>query len=142
LLSTSGPGTDLGLLALRLWFGLVIAFAHGFGKVSDLPKFIDSVTNRGIPLPGLFGTAAALSEFVGGILLALGLMTRPAAFFVLTTMLVAAFHVHLKDPFQKMEFALAYGVAALALLLAGPGAHSIDARLFRLKKSPRPQVSS
>jgi putative oxidoreductase len=135
VLSTSATSTDLGLLVLRLWFGLVLALGHGYAKMVDLPKFIESVGNRGIALPGLFGPAAALSEFVGGLLLAFGLLTRPAALFVLTTMLVAAFHVHLNDPFQKKEFALAYGIAALAVLLAGPGAHSLDARWLRRTKA-------
>jgi putative oxidoreductase len=48
--------------------------------------------------------------------------------FVLVTMLVAAFHVHATDPFSKKELALAYATAALAILLAGPGRLSLDAR--------------
>jgi putative oxidoreductase len=114
---------------LRLWFGLVLAFAHGLSKVGDLGSFIDGVTRRGFPLPSVLGPAAALSEFVGGILLAIGLMTRPAAAFVMTTMFVAAFRVHWDDPFSKKEFALAYGVTALALLVSGPGRFSLDANI-------------
>jgi putative oxidoreductase len=115
---------------LRAWFGLLLAFAHGLGKVSALAAFSAKVAAQGFPLPGLLGPAAALSEFVGGILLALGLVSRVAAGFVLVTMLTAAFHVHAADPFQRKEFALAYAVAALTVLVAGPGRFSLDARLF------------
>lgn len=117
----------MGLLLLRVWFGLVLALAHGLSKVSDLPSFIASVSRHGIPLPALTAPFAAASEFAGGLLLALGLWSRAAALAVGGTMLVAALHVHADDPFRKQEFALAYAVAALALALTGPGRFSLDA---------------
>jgi putative oxidoreductase len=72
---------------------------------------------------------AMLSEFVGGILVAIGLATRPAALFVTATMLGAAFVAHSGDPFSKKESALAYALVALVVLVAGPGRYSVDARL-------------
>jgi putative oxidoreductase len=122
------------LLILRLWFGLVMAFAHGLRKVTDLSAFAESVGKRGIPFPELTGAFAAASEFLGGVLLAAGLLTRPAAVCLLLTMLVAAFYVHAGDPFSKQELALAYGVAALAVAISGPGRYSIDGWL-RLRHS-------
>lgn len=130
LARTTPWSADLGLLVVRVWFGLVLAFGHGLSKITGLEAFVAGVANRGIPLPGLLGPAAALSEFAGGILLALGLASRVAAVFVLVTMLVAALFVHAADPFAKKEFALAYAIAALAILIAGPGRFSLDARLF------------
>lgn len=130
-LARSSPGSiDVGLLVLRAGFGLVLAFGHGWGKVSALGGFIEKVGAQGFPLPALFGTAAALSELVGGILLAIGLVSRVAAGFVLVTMLTAAFYVHAADPFPRKELALAYAVAALTILISGPGGLSVDARLF------------
>lgn len=126
-------------MLVRVCFGATLALAHGLGKVSDLGKFIGGLEGRGFPLPGLFGPAAALSEFLGGLLVAIGLFARPAALFVAITMLVAALHVHGGDPFQKKELALAYAVAALAVLIAGPGRYSLDARLF---KGSEPSASS
>jgi putative oxidoreductase len=125
LWSASG-NVDAGLLVIRVWFGSVMAVAHGLGKVVDLGRFIDNVARRGFPVPEFFGTAAALSEFVGGILLALGLLARPAAVSIALTMLVAAFYIHASDPFQKKEFALAYAISALAIAVAGPGRYSLD----------------
>lgn len=119
--------TELGLLVLRVWFGAVLAFGHGLAKVTDLSGFTEKVGAMGMPLPGLLGPAAALSELLGGLLMVLGLFTRPASAMVLVTMLVAAFHVHAADPFIKKEFALAYAVAALVTLIAGAGRTSLDA---------------
>lgn len=91
----------------------------------------------GFPLPGLFAWAAALSEFLGGILVALGLATRPAAFFVFATMAVAAFIRHAPDPFRVKELALAYWTMAGTLILMGGGPWSLDALLCRLWTSKR-----
>jgi putative oxidoreductase len=123
--------SDAALLVLRLGAGLMMAFGHGIKKVTGLDRFIDSVTRHGLPLPELLAPAAAISELVGGLLLALGLFTRAAASFVLITMLVAAFWVHSADPFGKKEMALLYACTMITLLLAGPGKWSLDAKLFR-----------
>jgi len=121
--------TDAGLLLLRLGFGLTLAFGHGLGKLLALGKFIDSVARHGFPLPQVMGPLAMASEFAGGILLSLGLFTRPAAVCVIATMLGAAFQVHGASPFAKKELALAYALVALVLAVTGPGRHSLDARL-------------
>jgi putative oxidoreductase len=119
--------TDLGLAVLRLFFGITLALAHGWGKFSDLGGFAGKLEGK-VPMAWLLGPAAGLSEFVGGLLLAIGLFTRPAAFFVLVTMLVAGFYIHAADPFPKKELAFAYAAAALALVIAGPGSLSVDRR--------------
>jgi putative oxidoreductase len=126
--STRGS-VDAGLLLLRLGFGLTLALGHGLNKALALGKFIKSVTRHGFPLPELMGPLAMLSELVGGSLLALGLFTRPAAGFVIATMLGAAFVAHGGDPFSKKESALAYALVALVLAVTGPGRYSFDARL-------------
>jgi putative oxidoreductase len=134
LAQSSPAALDAGLLVVRVGFGLMLALSHGLGKVSALGKFVDGVANRGMPLPWVLGPAAALAEFVGGILIAIGLLTRPAAFFALVTMLVAAFHVHGADPFSKKELALTYAMACGAILFAGPGRYSLDAMIFGKKR--------
>ena len=120
---------DLGLLLLRVFAGLSLAFAHGLGKLPPSERFLAGVAEMGFPLPALFGWAAALAEFAGGILLALGLLTRPAALFVGITIAVAAFIRHAGSPFGERELALLYGTAAVMLLLTGAGRYAIDRRL-------------
>jgi putative oxidoreductase len=116
---------------LRLGFGLTLAFGHGVSKLFKLEKFIASVARHGFPLPEVTAPIAMLTELVGGVLLALGLATRPAAIFVIATMLGAALKVHAVDPFSKKELALAYALVAVVLIFTGPGRYSLDARLSK-----------
>ena len=125
---------DAGLLALRLGFGLTLAFGHGLDKALALGKFMQSVARHGFPVPEVMAPLAMLSELVGGIFLALGLYTRPASAFVIFTMLGAAFVVHGGDPFSKKETALAYALVAFVLIVTGPGRYSLDARLERRRR--------
>lgn len=124
---------DLGLLGLRIWFGGILAAGHGWGKIKNLGGFIGTVGDMGFPVPIITGPFAALSEFVGGLCLAVGLLTRVAGAAVVATMLGAAFVVHASDPFMKKEFALAYACAAMVLIFTGPGRLSADAKLFGAK---------
>lgn len=133
---TSRP-VDAGLLVLRLGAGLLLAFAHGLGKIPPSEGFIGATAEMGFPLPALFAWAAALSEFAGGLLLAVGLATRPAAVFVAITMAVAAFIRHGADPIGEGEKALVFLVVAIALALAGPGRWSVDSVLARRSRPDR-----
>lgn len=124
-------GRDLGLLLLRLGVGGLMAFSHGFGKVQKLLAGGPYEWADPIGLgPGLSLTLAASAEFVGGLLVAVGLLTRFATVPLAVTMLVAVFVVHAGDPFAKQEFGLLYLIPFLTLLLSGGGRWSLDAVLF------------
>lgn len=123
----SRPLADVGLMLLRVFAGLALAFGHGLGKLQAPDKFLASVPNLGFPMPTVFGWLAIFAEFFGGLLLALGLLTRPAAFLILCVMLTAFFGVHFNDPFQRQELALFHGFVAIAFLLAGSGRYGLDA---------------
>ena len=118
--------TDASLLIMRLVFGLSMAFAHGQGKVPPSDGFVGLVERLGFAAPEFFAWAAGLSEYVGGILIALGLMTRVSGFFLLQTMLVAVFVMHIDDPFKKMEMGLLYATFSLMLVATGAGRFSLD----------------
>ena len=122
---------DVGLMALRAFAGFALALAHGINKLPPAGGFIEGVEGLGFPVPVVFAWAAGLAEFVGGLLLAVGLLTRPAAFFILCTMLTAAFLQHADDPFNVSERAFLYGFVALAFLLTGSGRLGIDALIRR-----------
>ena len=123
-------GLNLGLFWLRLLMGAGIAY-HGSGAIFGgmMPRFTQGVAQMGFPAPGIFAWAAALSQFVGGLFVIIGFLTRPAAFFVFFTMTVAAFIKHSVDPFNVKELALAYWAMAGALILTGPGKFSIDRQI-------------
>ena len=131
LAASSPTATDVGLLVLRVSFGLTMALSHGWGKVSDLGKFTAVVASKGFPIPGVTAPFAAFSELLGGLLLAVGLATRPAAVALLGTMIGAVVVVHGGDPFGKKELGLAYAAVSVVLLLTGPGRFSLDRLLAR-----------
>ncbi|MBI4375409.1 MAG: DoxX family protein [Elusimicrobia bacterium] len=129
----------MGLLWLRALAGLGMAH-HGYGKVFGgmMGRLTEGVAAMGFPFPELFAWAAALSEFAGGLALALGLGTRIAAVFVFATMSVAVFIAHGSDPLNVKELALAYWAISGALILTGPGYLSLDAWLFGAGKTSAP----
>lgn len=121
-----GGASDVGLAFLRL-AGLGLAY-HGYQKVfgGNMSKFASGVEEIGFPLPYVFAWAAALSELVGGALVAVGLFTRFGAAFAAITMFVAAFLAHATDSFETREKALSYFVIMLCVACIGPGKWSID----------------
>lgn len=120
---------NVGLVFLRAFTGLSLAFAHGIGKLPPSERFVESVARMGFPLAEWFAWAAGLAEFVGGLCLAVGLLTRPASLFIVITMVVAAFLRHADDPFATKEKALLFGCVAFAFLWIGSGKYSLDAVL-------------
>lgn len=123
------PLANLGLLLLRVSTGLTMAFAHGLSKVPPSDQLIANTEKLGFPMPTVFAWSAGLSEFLGGIFLALGLFTRVSSFFIVSTMFVAAFLAHSGDPFATKEKALIYMMIGLAFMFKGSGDWSIDSFL-------------
>ncbi len=125
---------NFGLLILRI--GIGVAFiCHGFPKLAAGPEAwvriggALSFTGITFALP-VFGFMAALSEFLGGLFLVLGLFTRPACFFLFCTMVVATLmHLNAGDPFMKYSHALEAAILFFSLLFIGPGKFSLDEKL-------------
>jgi putative oxidoreductase len=120
---------NAGITLLRIFGGIALAFGHGIGKLPPGEGLIGRVEQFGFPQPLFFAWAAGLSEFGGGILLALGLLTRISSFFIAVTMLVALVCVHWSDPFAAQEKAFLFLFIALAFLIKGSGDWSIDSYL-------------
>lgn len=118
---------DLGLLLLRLSFGLTMLIAHGIPKIGRYPGDM-------FPDPLGFGSnvswaLAVFAEVICAALLALGLWTRFSLMPLIVTMVVAVFIVHGADPFQKKELGLMYLFAYISLFFTGPGKHSVDYKI-------------
>ena len=118
---------NLGLLFLRLGAGLIMAFAHGMGKIPPSDGFIGFVGSLGFPAAVVFAWFAGLTEFIGALFVSLGLATRLSSLMLAGTMFVAAFMAHGADPFAKQEKAIIYLIVCLAIFFTGPGKYSVDA---------------
>ena len=140
LLST-GPG--MGMLWARIPLGIIMV-QHGYGKFTNPSGFIAFCDNLGIP--PFFALCAAAGEFLGGLGLLVGGLTRIAAFGVGCTMAVAGVMRHMVPgygfvmnyhgtlPFatEGYEFhAVAVGIS-LTLMFVGAGSFSLDHVLSRI----------
>jgi putative oxidoreductase len=131
---------DTGIFVLRVMVGISFALVYGRPKIEGGPEFWtmigSSMSNVGITFaPAFWGFMASLAEFGGGILLILGLFTRPAAAFMAFTMVMAAI-VHLKalDPWHNVVNPLNLLAVFIALIFLGAGKYSLD-YLFSRKKN-------
>jgi putative oxidoreductase len=129
---------NLGLFLIRVIFGLMMA-AHGSQKLfgwlgghglAGTGGFFESLGFR----PGrTFATAAALSEFIGGLLLALGFLGPVGPALILAVMLVASLSAHWKNGLfattSGVEVPLLYATVVVGLALIGFGTYSLDAAL-------------
>lgn len=123
--------TDLMLALFRVFVGLVLMLVHGNGKIPVSDGFIEHIASLGFPMPSFFAWAAALSEYAGAFLLAVGLLTRPASFFIAITMFGAAFLNHASDPFAVAEKAYLYLAIALVFVVLGSGRFGVDSLIRR-----------
>jgi putative oxidoreductase len=121
---------DAIITAVRVSVGLALALGHGYGKIPPPERFITGVAEMGFPAPGLFAWMAALAEFAGGLCLAAGLFTRPAAFFAGFTMIIACFVRQASDDFSARELSFLYLSFCVIFLVLGSGRFGLD-RFFR-----------
>lgn len=124
------------LAALRIVAGLIF-LEHGTQKFFSFPAGEAAGTGWAFDNPGAI---AGVIELVTGVLITIGLFTRPAAFLASGTMAVAYWMAHAPQnafPVNNMgDAAILYCFVFLYLVFAGPGAWSVDGR----KKLAQPQA--
>jgi putative oxidoreductase len=122
--------TPRALSVLRIVTGLMI-IQHGMGKLLGFPAFPAYANVQPLSLVG----AAGFIELIGGALLILGLLTRPAAFILSGEMAFAYFMVHAPKSFYPLinggTLAIMYCFTCLYLSTAGAGPWSVDAAMKR-----------
>jgi len=124
------------LLCIRVYFGLWPAgiALNGWGKLHNLPHVTEFFASLGLPAPGATAAFVSTFEFVAGILLAVGLLSRVAALGLVIDMLTAYItsdrdslssffsdpsKFYNADPFIYLAF-------ALVILIFGPGKIALD----------------
>ncbi len=122
---------DLAALALRVVIGLLMVY-HGWPKVKNPKQTAGWVKSTGWTWAVPFAYAFTFLEFLGGIALILGLLTQIVAIFFVLEMIATTIFAKLKLG-KKLaggwETDLLFLAAALALVLLGAGAWSLDAIL-------------
>jgi putative oxidoreductase len=130
---------DRTLAILRLILG-VIFFAHGAQKVLGWfggPGYSATMgTFQQMGIPGVFAFLAIAAEFLGGLGLIVGLLSRVAAFGIMCNMIVAIFAVHARHGLfmnwmgnqggEGFEYHLLAIAAAVTIVIKGSGALSVD----------------
>ncbi len=125
----------LAVLILRLFLGFAFMMhgsqkllgAFGGGGVAGVAGMLSKL---GLEPSQIWAWVLSITEFVGGVCVVLGFLTRFWAAGLVIDMTVAIIKVHMPNGFfaskNGFELPLALGVMALAILLTGPGALSVD----------------
>ena len=136
IFKTSTGSMHFALFIIRVGFG-VMYMIHGWPKITG---GVDTWTWLGGNMsvlglsfaPAFWGFMAAVAEFVGGLLLVLGVLTRPVAAMMLFTMLIATLmHVNAGDPINTVLHPLKGLVVFAGFLFSGAGKYSVDNMLAR-----------
>ncbi len=141
VLTESSPALiDLGLLMLRVFIGVCFV-VHALGKLGivgtgNMSGFASWLADLGVPYAPAQAYVAMLSELVGGTLLVVGFLTRPAALLLVGTMIVAgklghrgAGYLITNDP-PGAEYTINLAVVCAVVALFGPGGYSLDSLMF------------
>jgi putative oxidoreductase len=128
-------------LAVRIVVGWVFLWS-GWGKLHILPRMIENFREWGIPAPEILAPFVSGMEFVGGLLLLVGLLTRFTAVPMMVIMVVAILSAKLADV-DSLETLLgleevSYFVMFAWLGIAGPGPVSIDHFVLKVFRKDRP----
>ena len=122
------------LLLVRLYWGWQFA-QSGWGKLHRLPQVTEYFASLRIPFPSVNAPFVAGLEYVGGLLLIIGLFSRVTSLLLAVDMIVAylaadmeALHSIFSDP-GKFYVADPYTFlfASLMVLILGAGLFSVDA---------------
>ncbi len=141
----------IGALILRVPVGVILA-AHGAQKLFGwfggygLEGTGQWMASIGLEPGFLMALLAGSAEFFGGLALALGLLTRPAAVVTAFTMLVAMFSVHAGNGLfmsnNGYEYALTLLAATASLAVTGAGSFALDNILRdRAGSGPRAELA-
>lgn len=124
---------DIVLLAVRVFIGFAM-LSHGFPKLQMLIEGKTDFYNFLGMGPQITLVLTVFAEFVCSILLILGLFSRIALGFLIFTMTIAGFVIHLNEPFERQEMSLVYLSIYLMLMVFGVDKFSVDHLIEKRKR--------
>ena len=141
LTATNSSAISLAVLLLRIMTGLILFVAGagkalgwfgGFGMDTTVQMF---KSNMNISAPWAY--ISTYTELIGGFLLLIGWLTRPAALLLTINMIVATVLVGFKNFFMGgAAYPCLLAVTSAAILLTGPMRYSLDALMAEGRRSP------
>jgi putative oxidoreductase len=136
--ATNANLLSTGILLLRLTLGIIF-FGVGAGKVFGwfggfgIDTTLQFYTKMGIPV--FWSYCSIFAEFIGGFLLFIGLLTRPAAFVLMINMIVATLLTLPSGFFTgRASYPFSIMMCTIVLLFTGPMAFSSDSLIISGKK--------
>jgi len=126
----------VGIILFAFGAGKAFGWFGGFGLEQTLQYY---VMDTGIPAPLAY--LSIFTEFFGGFLLIVGLLTRPAAFAIMVNMLVATIITLPLGILTVAAYPFSLMISAMIILLAGPMAYSADFLVLwpvQLSRASRP----
>jgi putative oxidoreductase len=131
---------SLGVPLFRLFLGITLVYGTQDNVFSreQMLEFSGFLAENGFPAPMFNAHLSAWAQFVCGLLIAAGAVTRPAAAVMVINFVVALWMVHRNLPFSANIAPLAMLFGSLMLVFHGAGAYSVDAARRR-RTSPMVQ---
>lgn len=124
---------EFSLLALRVLTGAFLIYGTQDNILSDarMQEFVRFVAKHGFVWPELMAPLSVYAQFICGVLLVIGLLTRWAGLVMTFNFIVAVVMVHWSQDFRGWWPAIVLVFISLHFALHGAGRYSVDAWLWR-----------
>ena len=135
--------SDLSLLLLRILTGAFLIYGTQDNILSDarMHEFVQFLAKHRFVWPELMAPLSVYAQFICGVLLVLGLLTRWAGLLMTFNFIVAVVMVHWSQDFRGWWPAIVLVFISLHFALHGAGRYSLDAWLWGdVGSRPKPAV--
>jgi putative oxidoreductase len=116
-----------GLAVIRIITGLLMAY-HGLEifESAQMQEYASWDSIKSMPFPAFWAYLGKGAELVGGILLTIGFMTRPAAILIALTMLFICFKIGNGKFWYDAQHPFLFVLLSMIYFFTGPGKWSVD----------------
>ncbi len=136
ILSAFAPYRNMGILIIRIGIGIMFII-HGYPKISGGIERWEWLGQQmqliGIDIiPTFWGFMASISEFIGGIFLILGFLSKPTTIVLTFTMIIASLYkFNIGEGINGASHPIEMAIIFIGLFFTGPGKYSLDKLIFK-----------